>query len=284
MGGTVLAGMSDMHQDSPYKISENIKSVLAILEERVREEDMVYAGWGAVPAIQFYQGKGEKPANYYYGTSGWCTRASKSCLREMADLSYRLGIVNGRVWFVTYKPPTGFVVEAEISGPDVARTLGANGAKRVGDTITAYLVNDRLHWADDNPVNPWRWQRADARPGNINSPDDATWTDIEGALSHNYVLTIEDRRKFLRSYVSYEKNDMTYRVQTEAIGPIEGLELRREQILFWDILDDVSGLSLNLIVFGGNANYLTPNLYLIEDTESLIKHYASNVVKDIRKS
>ena len=118
-GTTVLAGVSAMRQDSPYQTPENIKSVLAVLEERVQEEDMVYAGWGSVPAMQFYQGNEERPANYHYGTSGWCGRSSSnSCLREMADLAYWLGIVNGRIWFVTSWAPdrSGLSVEQVVSG------------------------------------------------------------------------------------------------------------------------------------------------------------------------
>ncbi len=93
-------------------------------------------------------------------------------------------------------------------------------AKRVGDPIIVYLVNDESHRADDNPVNPWRWQRADARPGGVDTPDDATWTNVEGALLPNYTPADEDEGKFLRAYVSYEKNGTTRRVQTNAIGPI----------------------------------------------------------------
>ena len=93
-------------------------------------------------------------------------------------------------------------------------------AKRVGETITVYLVYDKTHWADDDPVNPWRWQRADPRPGDLNTPDHATWTDVQGALLPNYTPTDQDRGKFLRAYVSYEKNRITYRAQTLAIGPI----------------------------------------------------------------
>ena len=107
-----------MRQDSPYQTPENIKSVLAVLKERVREEDMVYAGWGAVPAMRFYQGKEGRPANYYYRTSGWCGASSNSCLREIADLAYWLGIVDGRIWFVTPWPPdmSGLSVEHVVSG------------------------------------------------------------------------------------------------------------------------------------------------------------------------
>ncbi len=93
-------------------------------------------------------------------------------------------------------------------------------AKRVGDTITVSLVDNKPHRADEYPANSWRWQRADARPGDVDTPDDATWTNIEGALSSNYTPADEDGGKFLRAWVSYEKNGMTHRVQTEAIGPI----------------------------------------------------------------
>ena len=82
--GIALAGVSAMRHENPYKTRENIKSVLAVLKERVREEDMVYAVYWTVPAIRFYQGKEGRPANYYYGTS-WC-KDPAVCLSEMVDL------------------------------------------------------------------------------------------------------------------------------------------------------------------------------------------------------
>ncbi len=103
-GATALAGVSAMRQDSPYKTLENIKSVLALLKEQVREEDMVYAGGSAVPAMRFYQGNEERPANYHYRSSGWwCWRSPTSCLGEMADLASWFGSGNGRVWFITHR-------------------------------------------------------------------------------------------------------------------------------------------------------------------------------------
>ena len=115
------------------------------------------------------------------------------------------------VWFI---PGTPVVYTGEAWVVDVFE------AKRVGDPVTVFLVNDKSHRADDHPVSPWRWQRADGRPGDVNTPDDATWTDIEGALSPNYTPAKEDAGKFLRAWVSYEKNGMRRRVQTQAIGPI----------------------------------------------------------------
>ena len=136
-GAIAFAGVSAMRQESPYQTPENIKSVLAILQEQVREEDMVYAGWGAVPAMQFYQGKEERPANYYYGTSGWCTASSKSCLREIADLAYRrrigLGIGTSRIWFVTYKGLTAL----ENDMPGISFELVVSGG-----IPRLYLVED----------------------------------------------------------------------------------------------------------------------------------------------
>ena len=134
-GTTVLAGVSTMRQDSPYQTPENIKSVLAVLEERVREEDMVYAGWGAVPAMQFYQGNEERPANYLYGTSGRCRRSSNSCLREMADLAYWFGIVNGRIWFVTYD------VFTDVPGLSL-KQVGFRGSSNLYPIPYLYLIED----------------------------------------------------------------------------------------------------------------------------------------------
>ncbi len=115
------------------------------------------------------------------------------------------------VWLIP-GAPVGYTDEAWIVDP--------HEAKRVGDTVTVFLVYDKSHRADDDPVNPWRWQRADAQPGDVNTLDDAAWTDIEGALSPKYVPAGEDEGKFLRAWVSYEKNGTMHRVQTKAIGPI----------------------------------------------------------------
>ena len=101
-GATVLTGVGVMRQDSPYQGHEHIKSVLAVLKERVRKEDMVYSGWGAVSSFRFYLMEEEKPVNYHYGTSGWCEASPISCLRETADLAYWHEHRNGRTWFVVY--------------------------------------------------------------------------------------------------------------------------------------------------------------------------------------
>ncbi len=96
--GTALAGADDMRRDSPYKTRENIESVLAALKEQARDEDMVYAVWGAVPAIRFYLGEEERPHNYYYGTY-WCTDPVV-CLRQMADIAVSLPNVPNRIFLV----------------------------------------------------------------------------------------------------------------------------------------------------------------------------------------
>ena len=103
-GAIALAGGGALRQDSPYRTDENIKSVLAVLKERVREDDLVYAGKRVVPALRFYQ-EAERPANYYsnyyYGNSS-CHGSAELCLRDLADLDYWLDVGKGRIWFVTY--------------------------------------------------------------------------------------------------------------------------------------------------------------------------------------
>ena len=110
-GVIALAGVGDLRQDSPYRTDENIKSVLAILEERVREDDLVYAGRRVVPALRFYQ-EAERPANYYsnyyYGNAS-CHGSAELCLRDLADLDYWLDVGKGRIWLVTYNRSTALV-------------------------------------------------------------------------------------------------------------------------------------------------------------------------------
>ncbi len=99
--GIALAGVSAMRQASPYYTHENIKSVLAVLKEQMREEDMVYAYLPATAAIRFYQGIEKRPPNWYYGTF-WCKDSDEPCLREMV---YSIGCIapnvpNRRIFLV----------------------------------------------------------------------------------------------------------------------------------------------------------------------------------------
>ena len=97
--------------------------------------------------------------------------------------------------------------------------VSKDSVMRVAGVIGVRLVHDISHRADDDPVQPWRWQRADAQPSDADTPADA-WTDIAGAGSFRYIPTADDLGKFLRAYVYYEKDGLEYMAQTAAIGPI----------------------------------------------------------------
>ena len=123
-GGTALAGTSTMLRDDPYRTGRNVTSVLAVLKERVREEDVVFLGAGAGFTIRFHLGEEGRPRNWYYKPFGECTEGTTSlrrCLREMADLAYWLGVK--RIWFVAHRGPglfrksvAGLSVENVVSG------------------------------------------------------------------------------------------------------------------------------------------------------------------------
>ena len=155
-GAMVFAGVSAMRQNSPYKTSEDIKSVLVVLKERVREEDMVYVDRRAVPGVLFYQGKEETPTNYYFANS-WCRPPAISCLREMANLAYNLGMVNGKIWFVTYygKPAA---LENDMPGFSVERVI-SRGAPKLYlieglESLTKIVVDTMLKDIPALPRNP----------------------------------------------------------------------------------------------------------------------------------
>ena len=124
--------------------------------------------------------------------------------------------------------PTGFTTFDRISQEEApkyeigeAAVRSEAAEQRVGTPVIAYLVQDELHLADDDPIQPWYWQRASAQPNDANAPDEATWTQVKGAPTGEYNATGDDRGKFLRSYVYYEKNGSLYRAETPAIGPIQ---------------------------------------------------------------
>ena len=124
--------------------------------------------------------------------------------------------------------PTGFTTFDRISQEEApkyeigeAAVRGEAAEQRVGTPVIAYLVQDESHLADDDPIQPWYWQRANAQPNDANAPDEATWTQVKGAPTGEYNATGDDQGKFLRSYVYYEKNGSLYRAETPPIGPIQ---------------------------------------------------------------
>ena len=96
-GAMALAGVDDLQQDNPYQTRHNTQSILAFLEERVREDDLVYADWKAAPTFQFHQQ--ERPANYYYGNVR-CRACGESCFRELADLLVLLPNAPNRIFLI----------------------------------------------------------------------------------------------------------------------------------------------------------------------------------------
>ena len=101
-GAITLAGVVAMQQDSPYKTRQNLKSVFAILEEQVREEDLVYVANGAFPSIQFYHGE-EGPDNYWYETYHCSVSVGPGlnpCLRKMVSVAALLSNVPDRLFLV----------------------------------------------------------------------------------------------------------------------------------------------------------------------------------------
>ncbi len=105
-GAIVLAGVVDMGRDNPYESHRpnNIKAVLAYLEERVEEGDMVFATEGATYSLRFYL-QDEKPGNYHYGDEG-CWDALEGCIREMVVLAVALPNVPNRIFVVHWREGT----------------------------------------------------------------------------------------------------------------------------------------------------------------------------------
>ncbi len=110
-------------------------------------------------------------------------------------------------------PAIGPIAEAAVIFGALV-TGGVAEQRWVGGIIFISLVGDQPHRLDDDPIQPWQWQRSDA------AFDDAKWSDIEGAASWRYTPTGEDLGKFLRAYVYYEKDGRTHRGQTPVLGPI----------------------------------------------------------------
>lgn len=67
---TVASGTVAVANGKPYKEKQGMKSVLAVLEGRVQENDAVFVAKGAEPAARFYLGT-PPPSNYYFSKRQW---------------------------------------------------------------------------------------------------------------------------------------------------------------------------------------------------------------------
>ncbi len=117
-----LAGVAAIRQDSPYDTDRNIEAVLAALEERVREEDAVFAVHWAIPPIQFYRGEEKIPAQLLLLWDRWCFPSAepglRPCLREMIDRVALFPNVPDRIFLVYTK--ISILEELELLGEQVS--------------------------------------------------------------------------------------------------------------------------------------------------------------------
>ena len=96
-----LVSAAAIRQGNSYYTANNIKAVIAALDEREREGDGVYVYRWAVPFMEFY--KGEKPDNYFYEQMPCLdhTATSLDCVPEALDNMFRV-LFNGsrRIWLI----------------------------------------------------------------------------------------------------------------------------------------------------------------------------------------
>ena len=101
LAGAAAVRQYDLRQYSLYYSVNNIRQVLAAIDEREREGDAVYVYRWAVPSLEFY--KGEKPDNYFYEsvhcpTALWTERVD--CVPEaLAEMFGELSEAR-RIWLI----------------------------------------------------------------------------------------------------------------------------------------------------------------------------------------
>ena len=99
--GVILAtGATTFRDNAPYREFEDINALFEVLDERLREGDVVYAEAPAVPAAQFYHER--KPDNWRYGACD-ADVSYQGCIQDM------LRATDGgadRLWILSTHRPT----------------------------------------------------------------------------------------------------------------------------------------------------------------------------------
>ena len=93
---TVASGAVSIANGTAYAEKQDVKSILAVLEGRIQEGDVVYVAKGATAAVRFYAGT---PSNYHFGETRWGRRnlvLNDGFAKDLAGVkpSNRLYIVN----------------------------------------------------------------------------------------------------------------------------------------------------------------------------------------------
>ena len=100
-GMIALVGAAAIRQDDLHYTANNIKQVLAALDEREQEGDGVYVYRWAIPSVEFY--KGEKPDNYFYEQVPCHTYApplGTDCVHEALGEMFRELNEARRIWLI----------------------------------------------------------------------------------------------------------------------------------------------------------------------------------------
>ena len=87
-GGVAAAGAAELVRTSPYGRRGNAEAVLAMLAERARPGEFVYATGVATPPLRFYLGE-EAERAFRFGAEG-CYGPVRPCVEEMARLAAAL--------------------------------------------------------------------------------------------------------------------------------------------------------------------------------------------------
>ena len=99
--GAAAIRQDDLRRDDLHYTANNIKQVLAALDEREQEGDGVYVYRWAIPSVEFY--KGEKPDNYFYEQVPCHTYApplGTDCVHEALGEMFRELNEARRIWLI----------------------------------------------------------------------------------------------------------------------------------------------------------------------------------------
>lgn len=168
---TVVSGTVAIADGKPYAEKQGMKSVMAVLEERVQENDAVFVAKGAEPAARFYLGT--PPSNYYLSKRRWGRRnlvVTEAFLQYLVQTGLeptdRLYIVSSHIVLPDFRLLALFypgveverLVEAKgdtnlyvLEAPEVMDRLAAPASYRglpgepvIESTFDVYLTNQQL--------------------------------------------------------------------------------------------------------------------------------------------
>ena len=107
-GLIAFAGFADIQQRNPYRVSRNLETVSAELQNRAQFNEVTLIPWRYAPSLDFYQGGRRDNQQYGFEPCDWLSTKARQCIHTLldaVDYASRITLVHSNGYVYTQAIP-----------------------------------------------------------------------------------------------------------------------------------------------------------------------------------